>query len=144
MLLMGSLIIFLGSLLMFTNAVESYRLVGKALSGIVNARLFAFFVLPVSFSLQGIVTAVGLFGLREWARKSAIFLSIAPVMSCALLVLFRPQAIFPPDSAQYTILVVGDFGIVFYAYMLVILIPISAWWLILFTRESLRSQFHER
>jgi len=28
-----------------------------------------------------------------------------------------------------------------YAYMFMILIPVSAWWLILFTRQSVRSQF---
>ena len=139
-LLMGSLITFLGSLLMFADAVESYHLAGQPLSGIVNARLLVFFVLPASFSLLGIVTAIGLFALREWARKSAIFLSTIPVISCASLLLVRPGAVFPLD-AQYAILTVGSLGIVMCAYLLVILIPVSAWWLILFTRAKVRAQF---
>jgi hypothetical protein len=142
-LFVGSVLILLAIVLMFTDAVESYRIAGRPLSGIVNARLFAYAVLPISFSLLGVATSVGLFGLREWARKMAIFLSVAPVTICGLLLLLRPEAIFQPDVGA-TILVVGDLGIVVYAYMFVILIPVSVWWLILFTRESMRSQFRSQ
>ena len=127
---------------MFTNAVASYRIVGQPLSGIVNARLFAYAVVPFCFSLLGVATSVGLFGLREWARKLAIFLSVAPVTICGLLLLLRPDAIFEPEAGlKYAILTVGDLGIVVYAYMFTILIPVSVWWLFLFTRQSVRSQF---
>ena len=72
----------------------------------------------------------------------AIFLSVAPVTICGLLLLLRPEAIFHPDTGlKYAILTVGDLGIAVYAYMFMILIPVSAWWLILFTRQSVRSQF---
>ena len=139
---MGSVLILLATVLMFTNAVESYRIAGQPLSGIVNARLFAYAVLPLCFSLIGVASSAGLFVLREWARKMAIFLSVAPVTICGLLLLLRPDAIFPPDvGSKYAILAVGDLGIVMYAFMFTILIPVSAWWLFLFTRESVRSQF---
>jgi hypothetical protein len=65
MLLTGSVLILLASLLIFTSAVESYRNAGQALSGIVNARLVTYVVLPLCFSLLGVITSVGLFGLRE-------------------------------------------------------------------------------
>jgi len=136
----GSVLILLATVWIFTDAVESYRIAGQPLSGIVNARLFAYAVLPFCFSLLGVATSVGLFGLREWARKMAIFLSVAPVTICGLLLLLHPDAIFPPD-VQYAILTVGSMGIAVYAYMFMILIPVSAWWLILFTRQSVRSQF---
>jgi len=127
---------------MFTDAVESYRIAGQPLSGILNARLFGYAVLPFCFSLLGVATSAGLFGMREWARKMAIFLSVAPVTICGLLLLLHPDAIFPPDvGAKYAILAVGDLGIVVYACMFVILIPVSVWWLILFTRKSVCSQF---
>ncbi len=139
---MGSVLILLATSLMFISAVESYRVARQPLSGIVNARLFAYAVLPFCFSLLGVATSVGLFGLREWARKIAIFLSIAPVTICTLLVLLRPEAVFPSDAGlQYAILTVGSLGIVMYEYMLVILIPVSVWWLVLFTRKNVRSQF---
>jgi hypothetical protein len=140
MLFTGSVLILLATVWIFTDAVESYRIAGQPLSGIVNARLFAYAVLPFCFSLLGVATSVGLFGLREWARKMAIFLSVAPVTICGLLLLLHPDAIFPPD-VQYAILTVGSMGIAVYAYMFMILIPVSAWWLILFTRQCVRSQF---
>jgi hypothetical protein len=139
---MGSVLILLATVWMFTDAVESYRIAGQPLSGILNARLFAYAVLPFCFSLLGVATSAGLFGMREWARKMAIFLSVAPVTICGLLLLLHPDAIFPPDvGAKYAILAVGDLGIVVYACMFVILIPVSVWWLILFTRKSVCSQF---
>jgi hypothetical protein len=141
-LLTGSVLILLATVWMFTDAVESYRDAGQPLSGIVNARVFAYAVLPFCFSLLGVASSVGLFGLREWARKMAIFLSVAPITICGLLLLLRPEAIFPPDTGlKYAILTVGDLGIAVYAYMFMILIPVSAWWLVLFTRESVRSEF---
>jgi hypothetical protein len=139
---MGSVLILLATVWMFTDAVESYRIAGQPLSGILNARLFGYAVLPFCFSLLGVATSAGLFGMREWARKMAIFLSVAPVTICGLLLLLHPDAIFPPDvGAKYAILAVGDLGIVVYACMFVILIPVSVWWLILFTRKSVCSQF---
>jgi hypothetical protein len=144
-LFMGAFLILLATVLMFANAVESYRIAGQALSGIVNARLVAYAVVPLCFSLLGVATSVGLFGLREWARKLAIFLSVAPVTICGLLLLLRPVAIFRPDEgSKYAILTVGDLGIAVYAYMFMILIPVSVWWLFLFTRESVRSQFRRQ
>jgi hypothetical protein len=139
---MGSVLILLATVWMFTDAVESYRIAGQPLSGILNARLFGYAVLPFCFSLLGVATSAGLFSMREWARKMAIFLSVAPVTICGLLLLLHPDAIFPPDvGAKYAILAVGDLGIVVYACMFVILIPVSVWWLILFTRKSVCSQF---
>ena len=142
-LLTGSALILLASVWVFADAAESYRDAGQPLSRIVNARVFAYAVLPFCLSLLGVASTAGLFGLREWARKMAIFLSVAPVTICGLLLLLRPEAIFQPDVGA-TILVVGDLGIVVYAYMFVILIPVSVWWLILFTRESMRSQFRSQ
>jgi hypothetical protein len=108
-LLMGSVLILLATVLVSTNAVESYRIAGQPLSGIVNARFFAYAVLLFGFSLPGVATSVGLFGLREWARKMAIFISVAPVTICGLLLLLRPDAIFHPDMRlKYAILAIGD------------------------------------
>jgi hypothetical protein len=140
---MGSVLILLATVWLFTDAVEGYRISGQPLSGMVNARVFAYGVLPFSFSLLGVTTSVGLFGMREWARKMAIFLSVAPVTICGLLLLLHPDAIFPPD-VQYAILAPGSMGIAVYAYMFMILIPVSVWWLILFTRDSVRSQFRSQ
>ena len=142
-LLTGSALILLASVWVFADAAESYRDAGQPLSRIVNARVFAYAVLPFCLSLLGVASTAGLFGLREWARKMAIFLSVAPVTICGLLLLLHPDAIFPPD-VQYAILAPGSMGIAVYAYMFMILIPVSVWWLILFTRDSVRSQFRSQ
>jgi hypothetical protein len=143
MLFTGSVLILVASVWIFADAAESYGDAGRPLSGIVNARVFAYAVLPFCFSLLGVTTSVGLFGMREWARKMAIFLSVAPVTICGLLLLLHPDAIFPPD-VQYAILAVGSMGTAVYAYMFMILIPVSVWLLILFTRDSVRSQFRSQ
>ena len=119
-LLGACLLVLVGSLVEFVSAIEIYRETNRPLVTIVNARLFAFLIVPVSFSLLGIVTSAGLFRAREWARKLAIFLS---------------------SDRKYAILAVGDLGIVIYTYALVVLIPVSVWWLVLFSRQSVRSQF---
>jgi hypothetical protein len=129
----------------FTDAAESYGDAGQPLSGIVNARLVAYVVLPPCFSLLGVTTSVGLFGLREWARKMAIFLSVAPVTICGLLLLLHRDAIVPRDvGLKYAILAVGSMGIAVYAYMFMILISVSVRWLLLFTRDSVRYQFRSQ
>jgi hypothetical protein len=141
-LLTGSALILLASVWVFADAAESYRDAGQPLSRIVNARVFAYAVLPFCLSLLGVASSVGLFGLREWARKMAIFLSVAPVAICGLLLLLRPEAIFHPDTG----LKVRDSygwrpgynGVCIHVYDF---IPVSGWWLILFTRQSVRSQF---
>jgi hypothetical protein len=97
-LLTGSALILLASVWVFADAAESYRDAGQPLSRIVNARVFAYAVLPFCLSLLGVASTAGLFGLREWARKMAIFLSVAPVTICGLLLLLRPEAIFHPDT----------------------------------------------
>jgi hypothetical protein len=141
-MLVGGLLFFLGSLLILVTAIQSYRDAGRPISGMLNAGLLAYVVLPLSFSLLAVVASVGLFGLRQWACKVSIFLSVAPVTTCVLLLLWRPEAVFPSNAGlKYAILTVGSFGDVMYIYTTILLIPISIWWLILFTRPSVRSQF---
>jgi len=56
---------------------------------------------------------VGLFGMREWAWKTTIFLSVAPSHDLWIASPLQPEAIFRPDAGiKYAILTVGDFGIV--------------------------------
>jgi len=100
--------------------------------------------LPAGLCSAGIVTSIGLLRVREWARKITLFLSIVPVSACAILVLLRPASVFPPakPNEQLAILTVGSgLGLVFCEYCLVLLTPFSLWWLILFTRPSIKALF---
>ena len=97
-------------------------------------------VLPFCFSLLGVATSIGLLCLQEWARKAAIFLATVPVLGCAMLVLLRPAFVLSPrEPNEQNPLLLGIL-----IYLLVILVPISAWWLILLTRASVKGQFQEK
>jgi hypothetical protein len=95
------------------------------------------FALPFGFSLLGLMTAVGLMRLQEWARRAAIFLSVAPILGCALMVSFHPLSVFPPSPGP----LFAGLGLWLYQTLLVILTPVSVWWLLLFTRVSVKAQF---
>jgi hypothetical protein len=127
-----------------TSSIVDYRNLGIPLPNYISGPGVFLFILPISFSLMGLVTAVGLMLLKEWARKAAIFLSTVPALSYALLVFLRPAALVsrPRPNEQLALMTVGsglDFAV--YVYLLVILLPFSVWWLILFTRPGVKAQF---
>ncbi|HEY6267819.1 MAG TPA: hypothetical protein VIX11_05945 [Candidatus Acidoferrum sp.] len=148
---LGSVLALLVSLLFLQSDIELYRMSEKFVHIYGPASAFHFLdpafyivymILPMLFGLLGIVCACGLLGLREWARKGTLFLATVPVLVCMLLVLFHPGAVFPPDPGQGAILALGGgVYLVLFVCLLVVLIPVSIWWQILLTRESVRSQF---
>jgi hypothetical protein len=148
---LGSVLALLVSVVFLRSEIDLYHLSEKFVHIYGPASAFHFLgpafyivymILPMLFGLLGIVCACGLFGLREWARKGTLFLATVPVLVCVLLVLFHPSAVFPPDPGQGAILAFGG-GVYLglFVYLLVALIPVSIWWLILFTRSSIRAQF---
>ena len=104
-----------------------------------SAAYYVLFVaLPISLSLFGIITSIGLVRVREWARRVTLYFATIPTLICVLwLILHHLRAV--GDA----LLVIGDLSNALAAYLLVILAPTSLWWWILFTRKSVRSQFRE-
>jgi len=100
-----------------------------------------YIAVPICFGLLGIVTSIGLVRLREWARRSTLFLSIVPVIGCALLIIISPPSVFPHPGQGAMLAMGGGIYLLAYKLLLAILIPISIRWLVLLTRESVRSQF---
>jgi len=100
-----------------------------------------YIAVPICFGLLGIVTSIGLVCLREWARRSTLFLSVVPVIGCALLIIVSPPSVFPQVGQGAMLAIGGGIYLLAYKLLLAILIPISIWWLVLLTRESVRSQF---
>jgi hypothetical protein len=97
---------------------------------------------PLAIGLLGMASSIGLLCMREWARKTTIFLATVPVSICVLLVILRPRALFPPDPGQGALLAFGGgVYLVLLVYLLIVLIPISVWFLKVLTRESVRSEF---
>jgi hypothetical protein len=144
---------FLGSLaalvppgLYFVASIQSHRLFPTLNRESLAPAVYAVYVgIPICFGLLGIVGSIGLLRLREWARRITLLLSTVPLAGCALLIVLRPFSVFPPDPGRGAIFAIGG-GLYFLAFelLLVILIPISLWWWILFTRESVRFRFRER
>src|SRR5579859_775307 len=86
----ASLLVLTGEAAEIYGAVDIAHRTGQSASDLVNARLGVLFVLPVTFSLLGLLAAVGLFRSREWGRQTALFLSTVPVTIYLLLVIVHP------------------------------------------------------
>jgi hypothetical protein len=129
------------------GGTEVIRQTGQRLTLDLDARLFVFTIAPGAFSLLGLISAIGIFYLKEWARIAVLCLSTVPVLGSGLLVTLQPQSVFPPPQPdeQYAIATIGNgLGLAIYEVLLVVLIPVSIWWLVLFTRASVKTQFRTK
>ena len=118
--------------------------VGTSSSGLFAASSIFLFYVPIAFGGLGLCIAAGLLFLKEWARKAVIQLPIYMEVIYALLVIFRPAGIVskPRPNWQLGIMTVGSgVDVALYRLLLANLIPLSLWWLILFTRPGVKAQF---
>jgi hypothetical protein len=86
--------------------------------------------------------------MREWARKATLLLAAVAVIFCLLLVLMRPPSLFPPGDQDKSIMTLGgSFLLWLFEVLLVVLVPVSAWWGAVLTSGTVRGYFqkgHER
>ena len=136
---LGSLGVMLFSALVLTSEMRLRRMYPASYQS-QPARFYdVFVVLPISLSLFGIITSIGLVRVREWARRVTLcFATVSPLVCALWLKLHHPQ------SVGDAMLVIGDISNAFAAIFLLILAPISLWWWILLTRQSVRTQFRGR
>jgi hypothetical protein len=139
-LLLGSLALLAAIAAEVVSAVDFRRGSGQPLTALLNPRVELLGMLPALCCVFGLVAGLGLVWLREWARRVTLYLATVPVTFDSLLVLFRPAFLFPPD-VHGAMLTIGDFGYAVCVYSLVVLTPLSAWWLIVLTRARVRAQF---
>lgn len=94
---------------------------------------------PPILVAAGLRISVGVFQLKEWARKAMIIWAVAGLASALAFVAFRPYEtfVFPEEFVGEMTSAKQLFSI---SYVLFIL-PMSVWWLILFTRRGTRLQF---
>ena len=138
----ASLLVLTGGIAEIYGAVDLAHRNGQPVTDLVNARMSLLLALPVTFSLLGLVAAVGIFCSREWGRQTALFLATVPVAVYSLLVIFHPAFLASKERlGRATPFGVGDLGFAVCVYALVLFIPLSLWWLILLTRRGIRSQF---
>ena len=103
-----------------------------------------FIAFPLAFAALGIVTSIGLVRLREWARRGTIFLSVVPVSTYTLLLVWRPSSVFPANPRPGGPYAIGDVVGLAVGALVVMLIPIGIWWLVLFRQLHIRAQFRPR
>ena len=88
---------------------------------------------PLCISLVGVITAIGLLRLQNWARRTCLILATLPVSGCAVLAIIDPPRANSLDISPYVI-----------RLLIMILIPVNLWWWILFTRPSVKAQFQRK
>ncbi|MHB8217456.1 MAG: hypothetical protein ACYDDS_15375 [Candidatus Sulfotelmatobacter sp.] len=141
---LGSLAVLAPSALFLAEELQIHHLYPQSYRLLHPAVYVVLIAIPICFGLLGIVTSMGLLRLRGWARRLTLFLSIVPVSGCAFLVILHPSSVFPPEPGQGAILAMGDIYLFAYKLLLVILIPVSIWWLVLMSQQKVRSQFDNR
>jgi hypothetical protein len=96
-------------------------------------------VVPSIFMALGIRTALGLFQLRPWARVAALIWASVALILCLALIALRPFETFfipdhfvkPTESLKQLIAI----------SLVILLLPMSVWWLFLFRMKSVKEQF---
>jgi len=113
----------------------------QVLVGAQAPTVFLFDVMPIfvlAFSLLGIVTSLELFRLRERARTAVIILCVValagPIFAMTLFLAAANDRGRAAINAAY--------GLFIYGALFLCMLPFSIWWLVLFSRQNVRSQFH--
>jgi hypothetical protein len=86
-------------------------------------------VIPLVLGVIGIITGRGLLRMRSWARKSAITWSVGSSLLC-LAALVYPRSKSGIHFSASAILA-----------LMLVLFPVNAWWLLLFSRPATKALF---
>jgi hypothetical protein len=84
----------------FVSAVSICRNTGQPLTDFLTPRVSVLGFLPAMFSLLGLAAAVGLLFVREWGRRTTLFLALAPFVVYLPIVVFRTALIFPHEHRE--------------------------------------------
>jgi multisubunit Na+/H+ antiporter MnhE subunit len=110
-----------------------------------TAVLFVEAAVFVAIGIFGIVAAIGLLRLRNWARISFVvfggilcFLCIVGVFMTLLIMLVLPQSL-PSDPNVPPGILTAVF--VFYLVVELLVGALAVWWLVYFTRRNIKEQF---
>jgi hypothetical protein len=140
--LLGSLVLLGFGVLMLVVMSVAGRSDHSPLEQVPRSFLLVMFVL-IYFApaISGIVTSIGLFRLRNWARISILIFSglLAFMAVCSILgTLFIP---FPASAGSGANPAIVTGVKVVLASFWTVLAAICIWWLVLFTRVGVKAQF---
>jgi len=139
----GSVVFLIPAGIFLLEDFQLYRLYPQTYRPLHPAVYVFYMVLPIGFALMGIVTSIGLWFLREWARKSTLFLTIVPAMTYTGLVILRPSSVFPGGrtGAGALFTVGGDIYFDVVAGLVCLLVPVSIWWLLFLNDSAVKARF---
>jgi hypothetical protein len=96
-------------------------------------------VVPSMLIAVGIKTGIGLFQLRPWARVTALIWAACALLFCLAIIALRPfETFFIKEefvSQRETM------RQLFAIALVILLLPVSVWWLFLFRMKSVKEQF---
>ena len=96
-------------------------------------------LVPPLLVALGIRTGIGLFQLRPWARLAALIWASLALAFCLAVIAFRPfETFFFPEHFVSELQSFKQFIAI--AFIL-LLMPVSIWWLFLFRTKSVKLQF---
>lgn len=112
---------------------------GKRLYEVYPATVLLIALVPSIFMALGIRTGIGLFQLRPWARVAALAWASVSLTFCLALIAFRPfETFFIPD---HFVGAIESLKQLIAISLVILLLPVSVWWLFLFRAKSVREQF---
>ena len=142
--LLGSLFALLMGLLVAMVPFLGSKFTGRPLP--FDPRFFAAMMLVAALTyilpaLWGIVTSIGLFRLKEWARISTIVFSVllilmssfGLVMAAVIPLPVDPNRRLPPYFATGMRIFMGMFALT--------LLSVGVWWIVFFSRRKVKEQF---
>jgi hypothetical protein len=112
---------------------------GKHLYEIYPAQSILLAIVPPLVVALGVSTGIGLFQLRPWARIAALILASTAVVLSLAMIAFRPfETFFIPSHFVSSVASLKQLMAISF---LVMLLPISVWWLFFFRMKSVKLQF---
>ena len=98
------------------------------------------FVPPPLIALT-VLLAIGIFQLRPWARLAALIWAAAALSLCLLIIAFRPfETFFIPHRFVSQ---ASSFKQLMTISCVIMLLPVSLWWLFFFRLSSVKRQFQQ-
>jgi hypothetical protein len=105
-----------------------------------HSLLFALIALvPPLLVALGLFTGIGLFQLRSWARKAALLWASIALAFCLSMIALRPFETFA--IPEHFVTDVESTRQLLAISVVVMLLPVSIWWLFFFRLKSVVAQF---
>ena len=96
---------------------------------------------PPMLVALGLRTGIGLFQLRPWARKAALLWACIALVFCLSMIALRPFETFA--IPEHFVTEIESTRQLLAISLVVMLLPVSIWWLFFFRLKSVVAQFDE-